>query len=78
VQSRHKKKDYLILIDAGSKHFVSGKDVNSVKMEDHALIHTLINIIIKEAFRGTNLRQIGKAPRFFDVKHSITIPDAGL
>jgi len=47
-------------------------------MEDHSLLHHLINIVIKEAFRGTNLRQIGKTPRFFDLTKCIYLPEAGL
>jgi hypothetical protein len=27
----------------------------------------MINVIIKEAMRSTDLKQIGKAPRFFDL-----------
>jgi hypothetical protein len=47
-------------------------------MEDHNLMHQLINIIIKEAFRQTSLRQLGKAPKFFDLTKCISIPDAAL
>ena len=48
------------------------------KMEDHNIIHNLINIIIKQAFRDTNLRQIGKQPRFFDVSKAIEVEGSGL
>jgi len=34
----------------------------------------LINIIIKQAFRNTNLKQVGKTPKFFDVKNFIDMP----
>jgi hypothetical protein len=47
-------------------------------MEDHNIIHNLINIIIKQAFRETNLRQIGKQPRFFDVSKAIVVENTGL
>lgn len=47
-------------------------------MEDHNVFHTLLNIIIKDAFRGTNLKQIGKAPKFFDMKKGINMPESGL
>ncbi len=69
---------YEIIIDAGTKSFFSGNRLNSLKMEDHNVAHTLINIIIKEAFRQTHLRQIGKVPRFFDTTKAIEIPGADL
>lgn len=47
-------------------------------MEDHNVAHTLINIIIKEAFRQTHLRQIGKTPRFFDISKAIEIEGTDL
>jgi hypothetical protein len=47
-------------------------------MEDHNVFHTLLNIIIKDAFRGTSLKQIGKAPKFFDMQKGVSLPDSGL
>lgn len=47
-------------------------------MEDHNVFHTLLNIIIKDAFRGTNLKQIGKTPKFFDMDKGVTLPESGL
>jgi hypothetical protein len=49
-----------------------------VGQEDHSVVHTLINIIIKEAFRQTNLRQIGKIPRFFDLTKAMAIQGTDL
>ena len=46
--------EYRVLIDVESKTFFSGKTVG--KMEDHTVMHTLLNIIVKQAFRETNLR----------------------
>lgn len=69
---------YEIIIDAGTKSFFSGNRLNNLKMEDHHVAHTLLNIIIKEAFRQTHLRQIGKIPRFFDTTKAIEIPGADL
>ena len=37
--------EYRVLIDIESKHFFSGKNVG--KMEDHSVMHTLLNIIVK-------------------------------
>jgi len=41
-------------------------------------MYTLLNIIIKQAFRETNLKQIGKAPRFFDTSNPIELKQAGI
>jgi Leu/Phe-tRNA-protein transferase len=46
--------DYQVHIDVETKHYFSGKTVG--KMEDHSVMHTLLNIIVKQAFRETNLR----------------------
>ncbi len=68
--------DYRVLIDVESKTFFSGKSMG--KMEDHNVMHTLLNIIVKQAFRETNLRQIGRQPRFFDVSKAIEVEGSGL
>lgn len=49
-----------------------------MRMEDHNVFHTLLNIIIKDAFRGTKLKQIGKAPKFFNMDKGINMPESGL
>jgi PAZ domain len=69
---------YEVLINAESKKFFSGKSLANSKMEDHNVIHTLINIIIKQALRETDLRQIGKQPRFFDISKAISVEGSGL
>jgi uncharacterized protein YuzE len=51
---------YTVSINSESKRFISGKQIENNKMEDHNIIHTLLNIIVKQAFRETNLRQIGR------------------
>lgn len=43
-----------------------------------SLTQAIINVIIKEAFRETDLKQIGKSPRFFDIKSPIDLSDLGL
>jgi len=69
---------YEVVISVESKRFFSGKQLSSAKMEDHNVMHTLLNIIVKQAFRETKLRQIGKQPRFFDVSKAIEVPGSGL
>jgi len=68
--------EYRVLIDVEHKTFFSGKNVG--KMEDHSVMHTLLNIIVKQAFRETNLRQIGRQPRFFDISKAIEVEGSGL
>ena len=67
-----------MLINVDSKKFFSGKNIDAAKMEDHNVIHTLVNIIIKQAFRDTDLRQIGKQPRFFDISKAVSVEGSGL
>lgn len=74
----YKTIEYEVIIDSGSKHYFSGSKLSTLKMEDHNVAHTLINIIIKEAFRQTNLRQIGKMPRFFDTTKAMEIEGTDL
>ena len=38
----------------------------------------MINVIIKDAFRSTDLRQIGRSPRFFDTSNPINMVQEGL
>ncbi len=45
---------------------------------ENSVAQNLLNIIIKAAFRDTRLKQIGKAPRFFDVANPIQNAGEGL
>lgn len=38
----------------------------------------LINVILKQAFRETNLKQLGRSPRFFDVNSPVDLSRIGL
>ena len=38
----------------------------------------IINCVINQAFRETNLKQIGRQPRFFDVKNPVDLSNVGL
>jgi hypothetical protein len=78
IQTEFQSIKYEVVISVDSKKFFSGKSLATAKMEDHNIIHNLINIIIKQAFRDTNLRQIGKQPRFFDVAKAIEVEGSGL
>lgn len=69
---------YEVIINVASKTYISGKQLEGAKMEDHSVMHTLLNIIVKQAFRETNLRQIGRQPRFFDVTKAVTVEGSGL
>lgn len=48
--------DYILGINIDSKRYISGKKMTQAKMEDHHILHTLLNVIVKQAFRETNLR----------------------
>lgn len=67
-----------MIIEKNSERFVSGGGKTKLRMEDHSVFHTLLNIIFKEAFRATNLTQMGRAPKFFDTAKAIDMPESGL
>ena len=46
--------------------------------KDNSVAQNLINIIVKQGFRDTSLKQIGRSPRFFDVTNPINLPKQGL
>ena len=46
--------------------------------KDNDIKQTVLNLIINQAFRETNLRQIGRSPRFFDINAPINLPRSGL
>lgn len=65
---KYQGSDYTILILVSSQ---SGVYLDSqFRNQDNSTNQNLINVIIKQAFRETDLKQIGKAPRFFDVDPS--------
>lgn len=78
IESEFRGIKYNVIINHQSKNFFSGKELEKAKNEDHHVIHTLINVILKQAFRETNLRQIGNQPRFFDVNKAIEVEGGGL
>ena len=46
--------------------------------KDNDVSQNLINVILKQAFRETNLKQLGRSPRFFDVNAPVDISNVGL
>ena len=46
--------------------------------QDNTVGQNLINIILKDAFRDTDLKQIGKTPRFFDVSNAMDLTQQNL
>lgn len=78
LQTTFRSLEYTVLINVESKAHFSGDSLSSAKMEDHHVIFNLINIILKQAFRDTDLRQIGKQPRFFDVTKAVEVEGSGL
>ena len=73
ITHKYKGTDYTIEVPLSSKRFIAGKGKHKIRMEDHKIFHTLLNIIIKDAFRNTDLKQIGKAPRYFDTNKPLQI-----
>lgn len=66
-----KSQQYSIFIKASSKTVFSSDKISDLKNKDVSMGSTLINIIIKEAFRRTDLTQIGKSPKFFDKDNAL-------
>jgi aubergine-like protein len=46
--------------------------------KDNDVSQNLINVILKQAFRETNLKQLGRSPRFFDVSNPVNLDRFGL
>jgi len=46
--------------------------------KDNDVSQNLINVILKQAFRETNLKQLGRSPRFFDVNSPVDLSRIGL
>lgn len=65
------KVPYTISIESATKSIVNLDD--HFKNADNTTSQNLINIVIKQAFRQTDLKQIGKSPKFFDVNPKNTI-----
>lgn len=78
ITTQFRNIDYTVTISSESKRHFSGKTLQSSKMEDHNVIFNLINIVIKQALRDTDLRQIGKQPRFFDISKAVSVEGSGL
>ena len=41
INVRFREIEYTIIIDATSKKYISGKNIEMAKMEDHSVVHTL-------------------------------------
>jgi len=67
---------YDIVIDKSTQCQVKLDD--QFTNSDNSVSQNLLNIIIKQAFRDTHLKQIGRAPRFFDVANPIVLPAQNL
>lgn len=75
--TNYQKTDYAIHVDKTSMTKVSMAN-KDMPIDSQSVMYQLLNIIIKQAFRETTLKQVGKAPRFFDVEHPVVIDTAGL
>lgn len=75
--TNYQKQDQIIHVDKGSMAKVSMAQ-KDMPLESQSVMYQLLNIIIKQAFRETSLKQVGKAPRFFDVENPVVMHAQGL
>jgi len=74
---KFRDQDYTIIIDVSNpREFIMKNDASIREMPQ--LANMLINVIIKQTFRETHLRQIGKRPHFFDTQNTRTLEDVDL
>ena len=67
---------YTVKIDKSSGQvFNLSKDFAN---EDNTLSQTILNIVLNQAFRETNLKQIGRLPHFFDMTQPIDLSREGI
>lgn len=78
IKTSYKQTDYTVFIDSSTFKYFKADSFNGLKMEEHSVIHSLVNIILKDAFRETHLRQIGKTPRFFDPTKALEIAGSNI
>ena len=60
--------------DYGQQVMLSDDFIN----KENSVSQNLLNVIIKQAFRETKLKQLGRSPRFFDMDHAIELPNDSL
>lgn len=77
-QTIYRGQKHTIMIDKSSMCIVSMAASHMASEATQSVQSQLLNIIIKQAFRETDLKQVGKAPRFFDVKKPLILREAGL
>ena len=58
-----------IPVESGKSIYLNDEFVN----KDNDIKQTVFNLIINQAFRETNLKQIGRCPRFFDTSSVIDL-----
>lgn len=68
---------YNIMVDKNAMIKVNVSETSAVS-ECQTAMGQILNIIVNNAFRETSLKQIGKAPRFFDVQNPIELKQAEL
>jgi len=76
IETSFRGAEATILIDTTSSNEIV-LDKNFVNTEK-SLSQNIINCVIKEAFRQTTLKQIGRSPRFFDIQNPIDLSHLGL
>ena len=70
-------KSYVVSINKEFTSFFTSKNFEDSSAEDHLVIHNLLNNILKRALQDSTYKQIGKLPRFFNLKKQMEV-DGGL
>ena len=73
-----KSEPVTVFIDTTKKISFSGSSIKTFKQSENHVMSHVLNLIIKDALRETNLIQIGKKPQFFDESKSYTFADVPL
>ena len=73
LEAKLNQKSFTILVSAASETTVALDD--TFKNADNTTAQNLINVVIKQAFRETEMRQIGRRPHFFDCSNPRDLKD---
>lgn len=73
VETSYKNQPCVITIDKSTETTVSLNNSGFINSQN-SVAQALLNILFKQAFRQTHLKQIGRDPRFFDYERPIIDP----
>jgi len=67
---------FQVKVSGSARQIFKVIDFESENYDRHLVAANLVNNIIKHAFEDTAYTQIGRAPRFFNLKNGFFLPDA--